>query len=173
MAYSEREQGGHPTGHRQIRDVMTHDPVCCVPADSAQHAARVMRDKDTGIVPVINNEQNRKLIGVVTDRDLCVALIADGHDGQAAVEEFMTSRTVSCRPDDSTEMALDLMEENQVRRILVVDGDNRVQGIVSMADLMRRSDVDDEQTHEMLERISEPTGVSSKPRAAGGVKRVS
>ena len=150
---------------RPIHDVMTRDPAWCLPSDAARKAARIMLEKDTGIVPVIDNEGHRALVGVVTDRDLCLCLIAEGRDGNTPVEACMTSKTVCCRPEDSAKKAVDLMEENQVRRIPVVDAENRIRGIVSMADVVRRSDIAGEKTLEALEKICEPTGQPSKPRA--------
>jgi CBS domain-containing protein len=64
----------------KIKHVMTKDPTCCVPSDTAQRAARIMRDEHAGVVPVIDNEQGRKVTGVVTDRDLCMNVIAEGRD---------------------------------------------------------------------------------------------
>jgi CBS domain-containing protein len=127
-----------------------------------------MRDEDTGIVPIVESGHSRKLVGVVTDRDLCLGLIAGQTAGDPSivpVEECMTTKVINCKPDDDIETALELMRENQVRRILVVDEQNTVQGIVSMADLVRRADLPAGETRETLESISEPTGEASRPRA--------
>lgn len=156
--------------HRQIRDVMTPDPVCCQASDPAQEAAKIMREKDVGIVPVVDDDQDRKLVGVVTDRYLCLCLIATAREANTAVQDCMTPKTVCCHPEDSVDRAVDLMEENQVRRIPIVDQDNRIRGIVSMADIVRRSKVNDETTHDALEKICEPTGEASKPRAEAGLQ---
>jgi len=158
----------------KISDVMTKNPTCCLPSDAAQVAAIIMRDEDTGIVPVVDDEKSRRLIGVVTDRDLCVTVIADGQtyimaEGRdptsVRVEEFMTRRLVCCSPDDDLESALELMRENQVRRILIVNGQREVQGIVSMADVVRRGEIASGETRETLKRICEPTDRASRPRA--------
>lgn len=157
----------------RINEVMTANPTCCVPSDSARTAAIIMRDEDTGIVPIVESGHSRKLVGVVTDRDLCLGLIAGQTVGDAEgrhpsivpVEECMTTKVIYCKPDDDLESALELMRENQVRRILVVDEENTVQGIVSMADLVRRANVPAGETRETLKSISEPTGEASRPRA--------
>jgi CBS domain-containing protein len=150
----------------KIQEVMTTSPKCCVPSDNAPKAARIMKDMDTGIVPVIEDEQNRRLIGVVTDRDLCLEVIAEGRDPHSVqVRMCMTPTLVCCTPDDDLQKALDLMRDNQVRRIPVVDQDGIIQGMVSMADVVQRADIPSNRTHEILKKVSEPTVQASKPRA--------
>ena len=150
----------------KIKQVMTKDPTCCVPSDSAQLAAKVMRDEDTGIVPVIENEESRTIVGVVTDRDLCMNIVADGRDPRTTpVHECMTTKVVHCSPQDSVERTTALMRENRIRRIAVVDEERRLVGIVSMADVVGRANVKTTETHETLKTVSAPTGEPSKPRA--------
>lgn len=150
----------------KIRQVMTKDPSCCVPSDVVQKAAGIMRDENAGIVPVIENEQSRKIVGVVTDRDLCMNAVAEGRDPRAlAVEACMTSGAVTCSPNDSVEKATELMRENQIRRVPVVNEQGELQGIVSMADVVGRGEIKTTQTHETLKQVSAPSGAPSKPRA--------
>jgi CBS domain-containing protein len=150
----------------RIKHVMTKDPTCCVPSDSAQRAASIMRDEHAGIVPIIDNEQSRKIVGVVTDRDLCMNVVAEGRDPRTvAVEECMTRTVVTCAPGDSVEKATELMRENQIRRVPVVDEHGQLQGIVALADVVERADVKTAQTHETLKKVSAPTSEPSKPRA--------
>jgi len=152
----------------QIKEVMTANPTCCIPSDTAQTAAIIMRDEDTGIVPIVEAKGNRQLVGVVTDRDLCVGLIANTATADllnAPIEQCMTTKVISCKADEDVNAVLDAMQENQIRRIVVVDNDNNIQGIVSMADLMNRGKVEKGATVETLKSISKPTGESSKPRA--------
>lgn len=155
-----------------VNEVMTTNPTCCIPSDTARTAAIIMRDEDTGIVPIVERKGSGKLIGVVTDRDLCISLIAQtptGAEGlnpvNTPVEHCMTTGVVYCSADDDVEKVLDLMQENQVRRILVVDEQNTIKGVVSLADLMNRGKVSKGETRETLKRISEPSGEASKPRA--------
>ena len=155
-----------------VNEVMTTNPTCCIPSDTAQTAAIIMRDEDTGIVPIVERKGSRKVIGVVTDRDLCIGVIAerpDGTDGLSSanipIEHCMTRQVVFCSAKDDLDTVLELMQENQVRRILVVDGQDTILGVVSMADLMNRGDVSKGETRETLKRISEPTDEASKPRA--------
>jgi CBS domain-containing protein len=131
-----------------------------------------MRDEDTGIVPIVENKENRKLIGVVTDRDLCLTLIAEKSrtpeardPAKVPIEHCMTSELVVCEADDDVDHVLELMKENQVRRILVVDGGTRIKGIVSLADLMNRASLPKGETSDTLKTISTPTPEASKPRA--------
>jgi CBS domain-containing protein len=125
-----------------------------------------MRDEDTGIVPVVDDPQRRKVVGVVTDRDLCMRVIAENRMPQdVRVEECMTTRVVSCSSADAIERATELMKENQIRRIPVVDEHGVLQGIVSMADLVERADLKTGETHDTLKKVSEPSTTPSKPRA--------
>jgi CBS domain-containing protein len=124
-----------------------------------------MKDFNTGVVPVIENEQSRRLIGVVTDRDLCVDVIADGRDPETVqVGQCMTKKVIACLPDDDVQKVLELMRDNQIRRVVVVDGQNVIQGVVSMADLMQRMDLSTNESHETLKRVTEPAQTASKPR---------
>jgi CBS domain-containing protein len=157
-----------------VKEVMTTNPTCCIPSDTAQTAAIIMRDEDTGIVPIVEQKGSRKLVGVVTDRDLCISVLAEGPvtsgaEGLGAtsvpVERCMTSKVICCSPDDDLDKVFDLMKENQVRRIIVVDPKNVIEGIVSFSDLMNRGKARASETRETIKGISEPTGEASKPRA--------
>ena len=150
----------------RIRHVMTKDPRCSLPSDSTQQAAGIMRDEDAGVVPVLENAQSRKLAGVVTDRDLCMNVVAEGRDPRTVtVEACMTTKVVTCSPDDSIERATELMRENQIRRIPVVNDQGELQGIVALADVVERAEVKPTQTHDTLKKVSAPTHEPSKPRA--------
>jgi CBS domain-containing protein len=153
----------------KVKHVMTKDPTCCVPSDTAQRAAKIMRDEDVGVVPVIENEQSREVVGIVTDRDLCMNVVAEGRDPRTTqVHECMTMTVVSCSPQDSVEKATELMRENQIRRIPVVDEQHRLVGIVAMADIVGRANLRTTETHETLKTVSAPTAAPSKPRARSG-----
>jgi CBS domain-containing protein len=152
---------------------MTRNPVCCIPSDTAQVAALIMKRINTGIVPVVDNERDRKPVGVVTDRDLCMSVIAideaaaDGPDlMDVPLERYMTTAIVSCDPEDSLDRALELMKENQVRRLLVVDKQNVVQGVVSMGDLVVHGRIRKRDLRDALERICQPEETEAKPLAA-------
>jgi len=120
----------------KIREVMSTNPVCCLPGDSAQRVARILCDHNIGSIPVVMDQDSRKLVGVITDRDLCCSVIADGLDPKAtAIEKFMTLNPVTCREGENVENCERLMQEHQVRRIPIVDPEDRVIGIVAQADV--------------------------------------
>jgi len=114
-----------------IRDVMTPNPSSVSPEDSIQNAARIMRDQDTGAVPVV---ENGRPIGIVTDRDIVVRAVAEDGQLNRPVREIVSGSVISASPDMSTREAADLMSEHQVRRLPVVENE-RLVGIVSIGDL--------------------------------------
>lgn len=116
-----------------IKDVMTPDPVCVDPHDSAADAARRMRDVDSGAILVAEDGHLR---GLLTDRDIVVRAVAEGRDpAQVEVQEICSADIQALRPEDDVEHAVRLMRERHIRRIPVVeDGDHPV-GIVSIGDL--------------------------------------
>ena len=125
-----------------------------------------MRGEDTGVVPVVDSDQSRKIVGVVTDRELCMNRRRRGaRPTSTQIHECMTTTVVSCASQDSVEKATELMRENQIRRIPVVDEQHRLMGIVSMADIVGRANVRTTETHETLKTVSAPTTEPSKPRA--------
>jgi CBS domain-containing protein len=120
----------------KIREVMTPNPVCCVPSDSAQDVARIMRDRTVGAIPVVADQQTRQLVGMITDRDLCCSVIAEGLDAKmTAIEKFVALPPLASRDGENVETCERLMQEHQVRRIPIVDAERRVIGIVAQADL--------------------------------------
>ena len=120
----------------KVREIMTSDPVCCVLTDTAQRVAQMLRDDDVGSFPVVQDQQSRKLVGMITDRDLCCSVIADGLDPKTtAVSKLMSSEPVSCRDGENVEKCEKAMQEHQIRRMPVVDGEGCVIGIVAQADL--------------------------------------
>ena len=133
-----------------IREVMTPNPQCVSPGDSIQNAARIMRDWDTGAVPVVDNGRP---IGIVTDRDIVVRAVADGGRLDRPVREIVTGDVVCVSPETSTHDAADLMSEHQVRRLPVVEND-QVVGIVSLGDLAVK-EAKDRRVGDTLEHISE------------------
>ena len=120
----------------KIREIMSHDPACCVLSDSAQAVAGTLRDRNIGSMPVVADQQSRKLVGMITDRDLCCSVIAQGLDPKTTpIEKLITLAPVACRDGENIEACERLMQEHQVRRIPIVDAEDRVIGIVSQADL--------------------------------------
>lgn len=139
----------------KCNEIMTKNPVCCLPNDSVMVAAQLMRRVDIGAIPVIENEQTMKLVGILSDRDLALKIVAEGHDPQIAkVEKVMTGKVVTCQMDDDLEKALNLMAEHQLRRIPIVDNENRIVGIIAQADVATRVD-QPEKTAEVVKEISQ------------------
>jgi CBS domain-containing protein len=104
---------------------MTRDPVCCLASDTVDRAAQLMRQEDVGSLPVLENHQSKKLLGIITDRDIAVKVVADARDARRMrVQEVMTRDPVTCRADNDLQVALDAMADHQVRRIPVVDDKN-------------------------------------------------
>ena len=132
-----------------IRDVMTPNPRFVSPNDSIQSAAQIMRDEDTGVVPVCDNG---RAVGIVTDRDIVVRAIAEGQTG-GTVRDIATRDVISARSAMSTREAAELMSDHQVRRLPVIDGD-RLVGIVSLGDLAVK-EAKDSRVGDTLEHISE------------------
>ena len=137
---------------KNVRDVMTPDPQCVSERDSILQAARIMRDADTGIVPVVDG---RKIIGLITDRDIVVRAIADGKDvNNVRVNEVMSKSVRTVREEDSVEDVLRLMSGAEIRRVPVVNQANEIVGIVSIGDLSTRTNKDDK-VGRTVEQISE------------------
>jgi len=132
-----------------VRDVMTRNPRTVAPNDSIQRAASVMKEVDTGFVPIV---ENGKVVGVVTDRDIVVRAVAAGSYDRP-VSEIATRDLVFVAPGDSTRDAEKLMSERQVRRVAVVEAGQLV-GIVSLGDLAVKEGKDG-RTGATLESISE------------------
>jgi CBS domain-containing protein len=136
--------------------IMSEDPTACRPTDTVVEAARLMKVNDVGSIPVVDDNKNRRLVGILTDRDIAVRVVAEARDANATtIEEVMTRDLVTVGPDDDVERALNAMEEHQVRRIPVVDGDGRLVGIIAQADIAARMEAP-AKTAEVVERISQP-----------------
>ena len=143
---------------KKCSEVMTKNPVCCLPNDSVAKAAELMKSGNIGSIPVIEDEQTQKLVGIVTDRDLTLKIVAEGRDAKSTkVEAVMTRKVVTCLAGDDLQKALDAMAEHQLRRIPVVDNDNKILGIIAQADVATRVD-QPEKTAEMVKEISQAKG---------------
>jgi len=134
---------------------MTPDPVCCEPDDAVTRIAALMKKEDVGSVPVVESLSSRRLIGIVTDRDLVTKVVAGGQPVErATARDAMTSNPASCAEDEDVARAITMMAERQVRRMPVVDAQGRVIGMIAQADVATRMHSDVE-TGQMVESISE------------------
>ena len=118
----------------KVREVMSQNPACCTPSDSAQSVAQIMRDRNVGAVPVVADQHSRQLIGMITDRDFCCSVVADGLDPKkTTIERFISVNPVSCRDGENIERCERLMQDHQVRRVPVVDSNGSVIGMLGLA----------------------------------------
>jgi CBS domain-containing protein len=134
---------------------MTEDLVVCTPANTLTEVARLMKTEDIGPILVVDNEQNRTLVGIVTDRDLVVKGIAEGLDPKTTkVNDVMSKKLVTCYTDDDVEQAMNAMSQFQLRRIPVVEENMRLVGIISQADVATRLG-EPNKTGEVVKEISQ------------------
>jgi CBS domain-containing protein len=145
---------------------MTPHPSTCTPHATAQAAALIMSEEDVGIVPIVDPETNR-LLGVVTDRDLCLDVVAAGkHPETMRVESILHADPVTCHTEDDIALCLMRMEESQVRRIPIVDDAGACVGIIAQKDLVLHV-TEPERLSSLLREISKSLG-SNGPRGHGG-----
>ena len=137
----------------KVSDVMTRDVQTVTPDQTAREAANFMLSADAGSIPVTEGD---RLIGMITDRDIAVRGIAKGHGPETPVRELMTSDIISARDDDDVEEAATKMSEAQVRRLPVVDEQERLCGIISLGDLAREGATDT--AEQALEGVAQPGG---------------
>jgi CBS domain-containing protein len=152
-----------PSNPKQCRDIMTKDPVCCAASETANSLAKAMREHDIGAVPIVSDQGSKKLVGVVTDRDLALRVVAEDRDPKSVrAEEVMSRDVATCSPESDIQQCMETMERRQVRRVPIVDNSGRMVGMIAQADIafrMRRP----EQTAEVVQEISRPGPM----RAAG------
>lgn len=139
-------------GSRQVRDVMTGSPECVSDTASLRDVARIMKDKDTGVVPVVDG---KKIIGLITDRDIVVRGLAEGKNlDNTSVNELMTKSVRSVREDATVGEALEMMSRAEIRRVAVVNNNDELVGIVSIGDISTNTDQDG-RVGKAIESISE------------------
>jgi CBS domain-containing protein len=143
----------------KIEEIMRKDPASCMPEDDVEVAAEIMRRIDTGIVPVVADmNQPARLLGVVTDRDLCLGVIAQGKERTSVrVGELMSTQVTVCTPADTAEQALARMRRAKVRRLPVINRNLELIGIVSLADIVRHQAAKNTEIIKTLASICAPT----------------
>lgn len=142
----------------KIQDIMTKNPACVTPNATVREAAQVMLREEVGIVPVVSDNSDRELVGVITDRDIVVRCIADGKDGSARVRDVMSgSDLMTCQQHEDIESLMNAMRTEKVRRIPIVDERGGLVGIVSQADVVLKGR-DGANAERTIEEISEPGG---------------
>jgi CBS domain-containing protein len=139
----------------QLKDIMTPKPECTRPDATLQEAASRMRDLDVGPLPVCG--ENDRLVGMITDRDIAIRAVAEGKDPKTAtVREAMSEDIVYGFEDQDVGDAARVMEQKQIRRLVVLDRDKRLVGIVSLGDIAVEAG-DREKAGEILQEVSEPS----------------
>ncbi|HME11624.1 MAG TPA: CBS domain-containing protein [Candidatus Acidoferrum sp.] len=123
----------------KVRDIMTQTPVCCGPETNVGAAVEMVWIHNCGMLPVVDGAN--KLVGIVTDRDLCIAFGTRNRlPGDLTIGEVATTRVFTCQPDEEIHVALGTMADHQVRRLPVVDAQGVPQGILSMDDILVHAD---------------------------------
>ena len=142
---------------KKCSDIMTKDVVTATPEHTIVDVALLMKTEDIGPILIVDNEQAKTLVGIVTDRDIVVKVIAEGRDvNRTRVGDAMSKKLVTCRADDNVEVAMKAMAQYQLRRIPVVGENMKLLGIISQADVATRVDAP-EKTGEVVKEISEQT----------------
>ena len=140
----------------KAQDIMSSDPVCVTPETLLNDAARLMKDRDVGMLPVVDRDGSARLVGLITDRDITVRHVAKGHKGSACkVREAMSDDVTTCRADADVADVMKTMGKEQVRRIPVVDERDMLVGIIAQADIVRRAD-DAMAADRTIQEISKP-----------------
>jgi CBS domain-containing protein len=136
---------------KAIRDVMTSNPWAIDADKPVSHAAKMMRDEDVGLAPIVEGE---RLVGTLTDRDIATRVVAEGKDPETtSVREVASTDLITVDPEKDLDEAVRLMAQHKVRRIPVVEEDGRLVGVVAQADVARQAD--DRQTGDVVQQISQ------------------
>ena len=142
----------------QAQDIMSRNPSCVTPETPLVEAARLMKDENIGVVPVVDTTDSKRLVGVLTDRDIAVRAVAEGRDGTTtSVGHIMTSDVRTSTPDASVNDVMELMGREQVRRIPIVDDRGMLVGIIAQADIVIEAK-DNRKAEKTVEQISQPSG---------------
>ena len=146
---------------KQAKDIMSANPACCTPEHDVQQAAEMMVKHDCGEIPVVESDDNMKVIGVITDRDITCRVVATGKSPkQTRARDAMSSPPVTVTPETSIEECCRILEENQIRRVPVVDQTGRCCGMVSQADIAKAAPM--KHTAEVVKQVSEPSEHASR-----------
>ena len=147
----------------KAQDIMSKNPATVTPSTRIRQAARLMKEQDIGIVPVVEEGGNAKrLVGLLTDRDIAIRLVAEGRDPDTVeVGELMSGNPKTARADDDVSRVMDLMGREQVRRVPIVDERGSLVGIVAQADVALEAK-NENKVDDTVERISRPGGRHSE-----------
>ncbi len=139
-----------------VKEVMTADPACCTSDMSLQEVAKLMVDNDCGCIPVVDDKNSKKPVGMITDRDITVRTVAEGKNPlELTVSDAMTANAITVTPLTSLEDCCNVMESNQVRRVAVIDEKGSCCGIIAQADIAVNAD--QRKTAEVVQEVSKAT----------------
>jgi CBS domain-containing protein len=142
----------------KAQEIMSRNPTCVTADTPLVEAARLMKTENIGVVPVVESTGSKRLVGVLTDRDIAIRAVAEGRDGATtSVGHVMSSDVRTSAPDDSVEDVMELMGREQVRRIPIVDDRGNLVGIVAQADIVLEAR-DNRKAEKTVEKISQPSG---------------
>ena len=131
---------------RRVKEIMTPNPKAIWLTESLADAAHMMWQNDCGVLPVIKNGRN--VIGMITDRDICMAVaMRDAHPSTISVEEVITGEVYSVNPEDDLTHALEAMQEHKIRRLPVVNDQGELEGILSMNDVVVKAKTAEDEAH--------------------------
>ncbi len=151
----------------KIREIMTQNPACCTPNAALLDVARMMRENDCGCIPVVDNYTDMKPVGTITDRDITIRTLGDNQNPMnMKASEIMTTDISTVKPETSLEECFDVMEDREIRRVLVVDENGKCCGIVAQADVVQ-SGVNPIRANRVIREISESTPSSHQASSAG------
>jgi CBS domain-containing protein len=147
----------------KVREIMTANPACCTPDSTLQEVAQMMKQNDCGLIPVVDSKSSLRPIGTITDRDITIRTVAAGHDpvGMRA-SDVMTTHIATVTPETSIEQCFDVMEDREIRRVLVTDQQGKCVGIVAQADVVQ-SDANPARTNRVIREISESSPSRNQP----------
>lgn len=136
-----------------VKEIMTSDPACCPPDTKLQDVARMMVDNDCGCIPVVEDSGSKMPIGMVTDRDITTRIVAAGQNPlDLTAADAMSPSVITVTPETSLEQCCSLMEENQLRRLAVVDAAGSCCGIIAQADIA--TNASKAKTAEVVQEVS-------------------
>ena len=139
-----------------VKEIMTKDPACCTADTGLKEVAQMMVKNDCGCIPVVENQKSRLPVGMVTDRDICCRVVAEGRNPlDLTAGDAMTSNVITVTPDTTLEDCCNLMEQRQIRRVAVVDSSGACCGMIAQADIA--ANAGEHKTSEVVQEVSRAT----------------
>jgi len=152
----------------QVRELMTENPACCTPESTLQEVAQMMETNDCGLIPVVDSLSGMRPVGTVTDRDIAIRAVASGlNPNEITASAIMTSDVATVAPEMHVNEVFALMEDREIRRVLVVDEQGKCCGIVAQADVVQ-SNANPVRTNKVIREISESSPSRNDNSYMGG-----